>query len=143
MTDTATAEPKLNKRGNRRGMNRFADPDVENPGRPAGATSKYTRVIKEAILIAAEEHGRNGNGKGRLIGFMHKVIEEDLRTFCMMLTRSMLLQTENRELDKEKQKVVYKSVEEVQRELESRGISMEVMFKLMKIEEEFETIDAE
>lgn len=124
--DTAV-EPK--KKKDPRG--RFGKPGVPNPGRPEGATNKYTRVIKEALLIAAEEHGRNGHGKGKLVGFMHKVLDEDLRTFCMMMARAMSLQVETRTDDAPKD-VIYGTVEEVKREMASKGISFDVMIKMMR-----------
>jgi uncharacterized protein (UPF0335 family) len=103
--------------------------------KPVGATAKYTRVIKEALLIAAEEHGRNGNGKDKLIGFMRKVIDEDLKTFCMMMARAMTLQVENRTVETQKD-TVYCTVEEVQRELASRGIDMDIMMRFARLEED-------
>ena len=122
----AVAEQKK-KRG------RFADPNVPNPGRPVGATAKYTRVIKEALLIAAEEHGRNGNGKDKLIGFMRMVLDEDLKTFCMMMARAMTLQVETRTDDGPKE-VIYATVDEVKREMASKGISFDVMIRMMRDE---------
>ena len=104
-----------------------------NSGKPVGAKARYTRVIKEALLIAAEEHGKNGNGKDKLIGFMRKVIEEDLKTFCMMMARAMTLQVETREMET-KGDSVYKSMEEVKREFASRGLDFEVVFRLAQNE---------
>jgi hypothetical protein len=124
--DTAVAEVP-EKRG------RYQKGQSGNPdGRPPGAYNRYTRAIKEALIIAAELEGSNGNGKGRLIGYLRKVAREDMRAFCMMLSRAMpQQQAESREVEN-KGEVVYQSVEEVSRELESRGISLEVMFKLMR-----------
>jgi hypothetical protein len=128
MTDVTVVEelPKK-KRG------RFGKEGIPNPGRPVGAYNRYTRVIKEALIIAAELEGSNGKGAGKLIGFMRSVAREDKRAFCMMMARAMPLQVENRVMEV-KEQVVYKGIEEVQRELESRGISLRVMFELMKSE---------
>ena len=105
---------------------------IKGPGRDVGQVNRYTRVLKEAIIIAAEEHGRNGNGKDKLIGFMRKVIDEDLRTFCMLMGRAMPLQVETRE-DGPKE-VIYATVDEVKREMASKGISFDVMIRMMRDE---------
>jgi hypothetical protein len=102
-----------------------------NKGRKVGATSRYTRIIKEAVLIAAELEGENQHGKGKLVGYMRRVAREDMRAFCMLLSRAMSLQGENRTDDAPKE-VVYKSLDEVKREMASRGISMDLMFKMSK-----------
>ena len=145
MTDTdagiSNVVPIKEKRG------RFGKPGVENPGRRLGSISKHTRLLKEAIMLAAELEGQDGNGKGKLVGFCRKVAQEDLRAFCMLLSRVIPLQVDHKEMEPEKRRTTYKSVEEVKRELASRGISMELMFKIMTAEPEpldnGETIDGE
>jgi hypothetical protein len=101
-------------------------------GRPFGATSKYTRVIKEAVLIAAECEGMNGHGKEKLVGYLRKVAREDMRAFCMLLGKGMTLQVEQRTVDDGPKDTVYKSVDEVKREMASKGISFDIMVKLMR-----------
>lgn len=114
------------------------------PRKPVGTVNRYTRVIKEALLVAAELEGSNGNGKDKLIGYMRRVARDDMRAFCMMLSRAMPLQVEQRTVEV-KEQVVYKSVDEVKRELASRGISMDVMIKIMKVDDDplGETIDGD
>ncbi len=41
-------------------------PNLTTKGRPKGAKNKVTVVLKEAILLAAEEHGSDGEGKALL-----------------------------------------------------------------------------
>jgi hypothetical protein len=113
---------------------RFGKPGIPNPGKPKGAIAKNTRLLKEAIMLAAEIEGQDGNGKGKLVGFMRKVAQEDLRAFCMLLSRIIPLQVETKEMEPEKKRTTYKSVEEVKRELASRGVSMDIMFKIMTAE---------
>ena len=105
-------------------------------GRALGAGNKYTRTIKEALLIAAELEGSNGQGAGKLIGFLRMVAREELPTFCMMLARSMPLQVESKQQDM-RVEVTYRSVQEVRLEMERRGISLALLEQLPEV------IDAE
>jgi hypothetical protein len=123
--------PIKSKRG------RFGKPGVENPGRPRGGINRHTRILKDAVMLAAELEGQDGQGKGKLVGFMRKVAQEDLRAFVMLLARVIPLQVETKSMDDEpKKRTTYKSVEEVKRELASRGVSMDIMFKIMTAEPE-------
>jgi hypothetical protein len=84
-----------------------------------------TRLLKEAILLAAELEGRDGRGKDELVGFLRRVANEDIRAFAMLLGRVLPLQVEARtDMSVE---VTSKTVEEVRRELEDRGISIEAV----------------
>jgi hypothetical protein len=101
------------------------------PGRK-GSINKHTRILKDAIMLAAELEGQDGNGKGKLTGFMRKVAQEDLRAFCMLLGRVIPLQVEQKTIDDRPKSTTYKSMDEVKRELASRGIDMDVMFKIVQ-----------
>src|SRR5262249_34135171 len=94
-------------------------------GRPQGAKAKYPRILKEAILIAAELEGSDGKGKDQLVGFLRRVIKKDIRVFAYLLGRTIPYQVEGR-LDV-KQEVIYRSVDEVRAELMSRGIPLRVI----------------
>ena len=119
--------------------NRFRKGEI-NPGRKRGAINKHTRILKEAIMLAAEIEGQDGNGKGKLVGFMRKVAQEDLRAFCMLLGRVIPLQVEQRTIDETPKSTTYRSMEDVQRELASRGVSVELMFKIMQAQPEAEAM---
>ena len=56
-------------------------------GRPKGAKNKVNTLLKEAILLAAEEHGSDGEGKDGLKGYLSMVARADLKTFCGLLGR--------------------------------------------------------
>ena len=123
-TDNVTQLPE-------RYPNRFRKGD----GRPRNrGINKNTRLLKEAIMLAAEIEGQDGEGKGKLVGFLRKVAQEDLRAFCMLLGRIIPLQVDHKEMEPERRRTTYKSVDEVKRELASRGVSMELMFKIMTAE---------
>lgn len=121
----------------------FQKGKAKTGGRITGvSTNKHNRVLKEALMIAAELEGSDTKGRGKLVGFLRRVAREDMRAFCSMLSRVIPLQVDHRSDEKSKEEVVYKSVEEVQRELASRGISMEFMVRMAKMEEEDDNDDA-
>lgn len=104
-------------------------PRPEGSGRQPGSQNRYTRILKEALIIAAEEEGSDGKGKDGLTGFLRHLARTDIRAFAMLLGRAMPLQFEGR--GEMQVKVTYRTIEEVRVELESRGIDMEMVQKLM------------
>lgn len=63
-----------------------------NPGKPRGAKTRTTKVLREAILIAAERAGRNGRGEDGLVGYLLRVAEEDVKAFAGLLGKVLPLQ---------------------------------------------------
>jgi hypothetical protein len=133
MSDTDNVE-QLPKRY----PNRFRKGDGRDRKR---GINKNTRILKEAIMLAAEIEGHDGQGKGKLVGFLRRVAQEDLRAFCMLLGRVIPLQVDTRNTEATPKEVVYKSLDEVKRELASRGISMDIMMRLERYTEEEEEDD--
>lgn len=101
-----------------------------NPGRKPGSKSKNSRILREAILLAAELEGSDGKGTGKLVGYLRRVAKKDMKAFCSLLGRVIPLQVEALGLD-EREEVTYHTVDDVRRELASRGISMEIALKIM------------
>jgi len=94
-------------------------------GRPPGVGNKIPRVLKELIMLAAELEGSDGEGKDGALGLLRKIAKEDLKTFAGLMARIIPLQVEQRgDMHAD---VIYRSVDEVRKELESRGISMEAV----------------
>lgn len=60
-------------------------------GRPKGASNKTTTALKEAILLAATEHGEDDTGKDGLKGYLRKVAREDVKAFSGLLGRVLPL----------------------------------------------------
>jgi len=102
-----------------------------NRGRAVGSTNKHTRVLREAILLAAELEGQDGKGKGKIVGYMRRMANEDMKAFATLLRAVIPLQIETRGSE-EKAEVTYHSVDDVRRELASRGISMEIALRVMR-----------
>jgi hypothetical protein len=109
---------------------------IDDPMKGRAEASSKTIRDKTWNWFTDDFFGRFSNNAGFLM------IEEDLKTFCMMMARAMPLQVENRVMET-KEKVVYKSIDEVNRELASRGMSMDVMFKLMRTQPIDERFDGE
>ena len=65
-------------------------------GRPKGAKNVMTRVLKDAILLAAEEseHAKN-NGDG-LVGYLIHIADTRPDIFARLLGRVMMLQEKKR-----------------------------------------------
>jgi len=105
-------------------------PKPEGSGRKLGQRNHHTTLLKECILMAAEIEGMDGEGRDGLTGFLRKIAQEDLRAFTMLLGRVLPLQIDHR--TDVRVEVTYKTVEEVRRELEERGISFEAIDRLSK-----------
>jgi hypothetical protein len=61
-------------------------------GSRKGCPNKTTAALKEAILLAAEDVGENGKGKGKLRGYLRHVAQTDTKAFCAMLGKIIPLQ---------------------------------------------------
>jgi hypothetical protein len=62
------------------------------PGRPKGSQDKTTRILKEAILLAAEQVGEDLMGKGGLTGYLRRVAIEDVKAFASLLGKVLPMQ---------------------------------------------------
>ena len=63
-------------------------------GRPKGSPNKITARVREAIVQAAENHGRDGKGKDGLTGYLTKLAAEEPRAFASLLGRIVPTQIE-------------------------------------------------
>ena len=69
-------------------------PPNAGKGRPKGASNKTTRILKEAILLAAETVGRDGHGGGKLTGYCESLARDEPRAFATLLGRVLPTQLE-------------------------------------------------
>ena len=62
------------------------------PGRPKGSPNRVTVVLKEAILLAAETAGEDGQGRDGLEGYCRFLAREEPRAFATLLGKVLPLQ---------------------------------------------------
>ena len=64
-----------------------------NPnGRPVGSKNKTSIALKEAILLAAEQTGQDGQGKDGLAGYLKMVAVSDVKAFAGLLGKVLPMQ---------------------------------------------------
>ena len=117
-------DPKANATSFKKGR-------AKTGGRKPGTQNATPKLLKDCILMAAELSGQDGEGKGGLVGLLLRMATEDLRAFAMLLGRVLPLQQIESRNDVPAE-VVYRSVEEVQRELEERGIRLDVLARALQ-----------
>jgi hypothetical protein len=61
-------------------------------GRPKGSPNKTTAALKDAILMAAEQRGEDGEGKDGLTGYCAFLAKEEPRAFASLLGRVLPMQ---------------------------------------------------
>ncbi len=127
--------------------NGFQPGKPKTGGRKVGSVNKVPRLFKEAVMLAAEIEGFDGRGLDGLTGFMRRVVRDDFHGFVGLVGRAMgLQQTDSRNSNDVAVEVTYRSVDEVKRELASRGIDLEVVMKILEspatvIDHEEEMVD--
>jgi hypothetical protein len=67
-------------------------PGERRGGRKKGTPNKTTAVLKEAILLAAEQVGEDGAGRDGLVGYLRHVAEKEVKSFTGLLGRVLPLQ---------------------------------------------------
>ncbi len=111
------------------GPHRYQKGNPKKGGRKVGSVNKIPKLVKDCVLLAAELEGMNQNGKDGMVGFLRRVAREDITAFAGLL-KGVMGQQGEAEQDV-RVAVVYKTVEEMRRELASRGIDMEVMTQIL------------
>ena len=95
-------------------------------GAKPGSHNRVTNVLKDAILYAAERCGEDGNGRGKLVGYLTRIAKRYPKEFTTLLARVLPLQlnaTSTVTVDHR-----YRTTEEVKAELRSRGILLEGIY---------------
>ena len=65
---------------------------IKTGGRQKGTPNKTSQLLKDAILLAAQEVGEDGKGKDGLQGYLQRVAKEDVKAFSGLLGRVLPLQ---------------------------------------------------
>lgn len=68
-------------------------PPAAGKGRPAGSKNKTTTALKEAILMAGEQVGEDGKGKGGLTGYLRTLAVKEPKAFATILGKTLPLDT--------------------------------------------------
>lgn len=61
-------------------------------GRPKGSPNKTTAVLKDAIILAADQTGQDGKGKDGLTGYLRHIAQTNVAAFSALLGRVLPLQ---------------------------------------------------
>lgn len=67
-------------------------PPNAGKGKKPGTLNKTTKMLKEAIIEAAEAVGEDGKGKAGLVGYLKSVARADKKSFSMLLGKVLPLQ---------------------------------------------------
>ena len=67
-------------------------PPNAGKGRKAGIPNKTTDLLKEAIILAAEAHGNDGEGKDGLKGYCQFLAAQEPKAFSQLLGKVLPLQ---------------------------------------------------
>ena len=110
------------------------------PGRQKGGQNKTTRVLKDAMLFAAEEAGdlsgiaredlsKEGveHGKDGLVGYLRWAAKCEPKAFLHILGKLIPVQMKVNTFTQTE----YQSVEELQRDIAARGLNMRAFGQLL------------
>ncbi len=61
-------------------------------GKKPGTVNRTTKVLKEAILMAAELSGQDKKGKNGLVGYLVRMANTDMKAFAPLLGKVLPLQ---------------------------------------------------
>lgn len=92
-------------------------------GRKRGVPNKVTTALKEAILLAAEQVGQDGEGKNGLAGYLSTIARTQPKVFVGLLSKLLPCQVNDSPA-----RPTFRSHEEVRAALRQRGIYIDRIF---------------
>lgn len=114
------------------GAKPFNKTDNKPPGRPKGAPNKVTRIIKEAVILAAELVGQDGRGKDGMVGYLRRIAHRNPDLFIPLMGKCLPLQITGKEGGPLQMEVVSRSPEEIRAELQRRGITIDGVYETLE-----------
>jgi hypothetical protein len=99
----------------------------EGGGRKKGVRNRMTRVMREAVVLAAEAEGLDGRGKDGLVGYLRMIARKDYEVYAGLLRAVLPLQITGVDDGPIKTEL---TVREARAELERRGIPVQRIFAL-------------
>ena len=67
-------------------------PPNAGKGTAPGTVNRTTKILKEAVLLAAVEVGQDNKGKGGLVGYRKMLAWKEKKAFSALLGRAMPMQ---------------------------------------------------
>ena len=100
-----------------------------NPGgdRHKGSKNRIPLLVREAVVIAADELGSDGQGREGLVGWLKNLARRHPTTFAQLLGRLIPMEVAA-SLTVEDEPAAILSAEEVRRRLAKRGINVDLIF---------------
>jgi hypothetical protein len=106
--------------------------EQEGKGRPPGVQNKTTRLVKDAIILAAEEIGDITNlkpgeleGKDGLVGYLKHLARSEAKAFAVLLGKVLPTQFNHPSTTIS----VEDKAEEIREKLRKRGINIDTVYK--------------
>jgi hypothetical protein len=94
----------------------------EGAGRKSGSVNKTTKLLKEALMLAAEAEGRDGAGKDGLVGFLRSMSRREPVAFMRMLEKLLPYQLTGK--DGSPMQLVHSTKEQVVERFKERGLPL-------------------
>ena len=82
--------------GNAKNLKPFKKGHKKLGGRKKGVPNKFPSVLTEAVLVAAETCGEDGEGFGGLVGYCMMLSDKYPKHFIRLLARVMMLQEKDK-----------------------------------------------
>jgi hypothetical protein len=129
---TRTLGPASRTRRKKKATFTGKDGDKPSPamGRPPGSVNKTTRILKEAILLAAEQTGENLRGRHGLVGYLRRIARKEPKAFTALLGRVLPMQVNVQgEIDHTHEHRHYDSTADIRKALRERGITVDEIYE--------------
>jgi hypothetical protein len=106
---------------------------VNRKGRPRGASAKYARVLKDAVLLAAEWAGEDLNGKNGLVGYCYRLACLEPKSFAVLLGKVLPLEV-TAKVDVKELREPYETLEEAEAAMYELGLQPTRIYDSLLIE---------